>query len=158
MNFHCKIKANPAETKVIWKVKVKTANETDAGTTEDLEISVCEKSICCTMKILNSPLSEAESYTLSGKALDECELRKFPKTSEYFNVTLSLLTNKDSDSDEWLNEKVEIEFSNNETISCNNNQRWIQDFQDPEKASDTSIILRCWKDYDPTLIGNKKSK
>ena len=155
MDFHCQITANLGETKVIRKVKVKTANETDADTTDDLEISVCEKSICCVMKVLNSPLSVAETYTLSGKSLDECELRKFPKTSEYFDVTLRLLTNKNSDSDGWLNEKLEIEFNNNETMSCKNNRRWIQGFKDPEKASNTSLILTCWKDPDDTLIGIK---
>ena len=154
--MHCKISGNLEQAKVIRKVKVKTANETDADTTEGLEISICEKSICCTMKVLNSPLSVAETYTLCGISLDECELRKFPKTSEYFNVTLSFLTSKDEELDGWLNEKVEIVFNNNETISCTNNGQWMQGFKDPQKESNTSLMLKCWKDPDHALIGNKE--
>ena len=52
---------------------------------------------------------------------------------------------------------LEIEFDNNETMSCKNNQTWIESVEDSQQESNNFLNLTCWKHVDYNLIGNKET-
>ena len=101
-------------------------------------------------------------FSAAEKSLGECQWRQFSKHFEDFRVVLkhpkASWTSLDSDTDGWLNEKVEIDFSNNETFECINREGLIIMYKENTEKSKGLANLRCWRKWDATEDGKGFNK
>ena len=143
-----------SDSRNIEEIRVRTANESDAGTIEELAVFFCVGHACCQTDIRGPSLEIGESFTISLKSLGECYMRKFTKYSDEISVRLKLTTSLASDPDGWLNKDVEIQFNNDEIFTCQNKDMWIS--KSEEKFKD-EITLKCWKKVDKAELGKNET-
>ena len=142
-----------SDTRIIHEIRVKTANEFEADTIEEVSTSVCVDQVCCLIDIPGSNLAIGETYVILINSLGECYLKKFPRYSEKVTVTLKLTSSSASKPDGWLNEHVEIDFNNDETFACKNTNEWIKVPKQGMQKSKDELTLKCWKKIDQKIIG-----
>ena len=145
--------AADSDSRIIQEIRVKTANESDAGTIEELSVVVCVDHVCCQTDIPGSSLEIGETYTISFKSLGQCNLRKFTKYSDEISVQLKITSSLASDPDGLLNKDVEIQFNNDEIFTCKNKDVWISKSEGKFKDE---IALKCWKKVDKAEFGKNE--
>ena len=142
-----------SDSRIIQEIRVRTVNESDAGTIEELSVFVCVDHVCCQTDIPGSSLKIGETFTISLKSLGQCYLRKFSKYSDEISVQLKLTSSLASAPDGWLSNDVEIQFNNDEIFTCKNKDVWIS--KSEEKVKD-EITLKCWKKVDKAELGKNE--